>query len=750
MQLQTFTPAPAPAVFGTARSSLSRLTRLFALALAAGATLLPSVHAAESRQALVIGNSRYAQMPLDNPANDAQAMAKVLQRAGFQVDLQLDVDQRRMDAAIRNFGDRLKGDSIGLFYFAGHGVQVKGRNFLLPVGQAIQREDEVPFKAVDAQQVLDKMAAAKNRVNIVVLDACRDNPFATASRSAAANGGLVAMDAPSGSLLAFATAPGGVASDGKGANGLYTQHLLTNIERPGLTVEQVFKRTRLGVRLDSRGKQVPWENTSLEGDFFFIPPVAGSQPVNPALLPPPPSVEHILRTEKAYDLLRQRQLDAAEREFQALAGVSTHPEVALMGREGLAEVALARGNPQAALQAANDIIATSPTRSAAYLIRGRALAASGQVAEGGAALKQAAAPQTEADFGWQKAQANVAVGNLERAQNPQAAVQRYEQALKEDRHSVPALSNLAVALNQGGQPARAKALLERAQALDPQDTMTAALLRQVRDNLAAEQDTTKQKYIDDTVKALAARMQAGPAKGAPPADDWTSPVMALSVLPFQDRSLESLTGRIGFDSLLQESLIGELQARGFTLVERRLLDKLIAEMNLGASALADPDAQTRLGRVLAARLMVSGVLNSQGAQLAAALRAIDVETTQLALVRTEMAPTPADPAALAAAMAQQIAATVAQKYPLKGRVAAVDGGQVIINLGRKHGVKTGQSFNVLMRGDPIELNGRVLGYKDKRIARLTVTQVDDGLAYASAADVSGALEKNQRIIARLE
>ncbi|MCB1994819.1 MAG: caspase family protein, partial [Rhodoferax sp.] len=700
--------------------------------------------------ALVIGNSRYAQMPLDNPANDAQAMAKVLQRAGFQVDLQLDVDQRRMDAAIRNFGDRLKGDSIGLFYFAGHGVQVKGRNFLLPVGQAIQREDEVPFKAVDAQQVLDKMAAAKNRVNIVVLDACRDNPFATASRSAAANGGLVAMDAPSGSLLAFATAPGGVASDGKGANGLYTQHLLTNIERPGLTVEQVFKRTRLGVRLDSRGKQVPWENTSLEGDFFFIPPVAGSQPVNPALLPPPPSVEHILRTEKAYDLLRQRQLDAAEREFQALAGVSTHPEVALMGREGLAEVALARGNPQAALQAANDIIATSPTRSAAYLIRGRALAASGQVAEGGAALKQAAAPQTEADFGWQKAQANVAVGNLERAQNPQAAVQRYEQALKEDRHSVPALSNLAVALNQGGQPARAKALLERAQALDPQDTMTAALLRQVRDNLAAEQDTTKQKYIDDTVKALAARMQAGPAKGAPPADDWTSPVMALSVLPFQDRSLESLTGRIGFDSLLQESLIGELQARGFTLVERRLLDKLIAEMNLGASALADPDAQTRLGRVLAARLMVSGVLNSQGAQLAAALRAIDVETTQLALVRTEMAPTPADPAALAAAMAQQIAATVAQKYPLKGRVAAVDGGQVIINLGRKHGVKTGQSFNVLMRGDPIELNGRVLGYKDKRIARLTVTQVDDGLAYASAADVSGALEKNQRIIARLE
>lgn len=738
--------------------SISRATRpvvspalLRRLALLVGASLLAvAAQAAELRQALVIGNSRYAQIPLDNPAHDAQAMAKALQRAGFQVDLKLDADQRQMEAAIRAFGDRLRGDTVGLFYFAGHGVQVKGRNYLLPVGSRVEREDEVPFKAVDAQQVLDKMESAKNRINIVVLDACRDNPFAKASRSAAGNGGLSQMDAPSGSLVAFATAPGSVASDGKGANGLYTQHLLTNIERPGLPVEQVFKRTRLGVRLDSRGQQVPWENTSLEGDFYFHPPLAGSMSVNPALLPPPPSVEHILRTEKAYDLLRQKKIDAAEQEFKALAAVSSHPEVALMGREGLAEVQLARGNPQAALSAANDIIASAPARSAAYLIRGRALTASGNLAEGGAALKQAAAPRTEADFSWQKSQALVAMGNLERAQDPKAAVQHYEQALKVERHSVPALSNLAVALNQGGQPARAKALLERAQTLDPQDAMTAALLRQVRDNLASEQDAAKQKYIDDTVKELAARLQAPPAKGAPPADDWTSPVMAISVLPFQDRTLESLTGRIGFDGLLQEALIGELQARGFTLVERRLLDKLIAEMNLGSSALADPDAQTRLGRVLAARLMVSGVLNTQGAQLAAALRAVDVETTQLALVRTESVASPADPAALAAAMAQQIAATVAQKYPLKGRVAAVDGEQVIINLGRKQGVRTGQSFNVLMRGEAIELNGRVLGYKDSRVARLTVTQVDEGLAHASAAEVRGTIEKNQRIIARIE
>jgi uncharacterized caspase-like protein len=730
---------------------ITRLVRFVWLALLAAAALAaPPALAAETRHALVIGNSRYDGIPLTNPANDAAAMAKVLQRAGFQVDLKLDADQRQMDAAIRGFGDRLKSDSVGLFYFAGHGVQVKGRNFLLPVGSRIEREDEVPFKAIDAQQVLDKMSSAKNRLNVVILDACRDNPFATASRSAGGAGGLSQMDAPSGSLLAFATAPGSVASDGKGANGLYTQHLLTNIERRGLPVEQVFKRTRLGVRIDSRGQQVPWENTSLEGDFYFFPPAPGqSGTPSASVLPPPPSVEQIVQTEQAYDLLRQRRLDEAERLFQALADAQGQPEVALMGREGLAEILLARGNAAGALSEANAIIASSPARSAAYLIRGRALAASGQVAEGAAALKQAAAPQTEADFSWQKAQALVAVGNLQRADDPQAAVQTYERAAREDRHSVEALSNLAVALNQTGQSSRAQAVLERAQALDPRDAMTAALLRQVRDTLAAEQDGARQKAIADTVRELAQRMKDPAAQAAARnADDWTSPVMAISVLPFQDRTLASLTGRIGFDSLLQEALIGELQARGFTVVERQLLDKLIAEINLGSSVLADPDAQLRLGRILSARLMVSGVLSSQGPQLAAALRAIDTETTQLALVRNETAPDPVDPARLAATMAQQIAATVAEKYPLKGRVAAVDGERVIINLGRKHGVQAGQGFNVLERGEPVELNGRVLGYKDTRIARLTVTEVDDGLAYASAAEVVGTLAKNQRIVAR--
>lgn len=709
----------------------------------------------EPRHALVVGNAGYATAPLLNSVNDATAVAKVLEKAGFTVDLKINATQKQLQDAVSVFGDRLKAGGAGLFYFAGHGVQIKGRNFLMPVGSDIKREDEVPYKAVDVQQVLDKMETAKNRINVVILDACRDNPFARSSRSG--SGGLSQVDAPIGSLVAFATAPGSVASDGRGTNGLYTQHLLANIERPGLSIEEIFKRVRLGVRLDSNGGQVPWESTSLEGDFTFF--ASGpSVKAGPTVLPPPPGVEQIARAERGYELLRQGKLDDAERIFRALAGAN-HPEVAWMGREGAAEVLLSRGDTGAALTEANDIIAKAPTRSAAYLIRGRALSNSGQAQPAQAAFQQAAGGQTSADFSWQKASALVAVGNAQRKADPQAAIKSYERASRENPQSVEALSNLAVTLNDNGQSARAKAVLERAQALDPADAMTAALMRQTQEALADEQDRARQTYIDNAVKDLAAQFrnpQARPA-GAGAADDWTSPVLALSVLPFQDLTLPGASGRIGLETLVQQELIRELQSRGFTIVERRLLDKVLAEVKLGSSDMADQDTQIKLGRVLAARMMVSGTLTSQGAAqgttLTAAVRAIDTETTQLAMVRsdrTSSASGTPNPTELAATIANAVAKTVQDKYPLKGRIVAVEGERAIINVGKKHGLAVGQSFNVLSRGEPIELNGRVLGYRENRIAQVTVTEVQDLLAYGRVAEAKAPLEKNQRIIARKE
>ncbi len=244
--------------------------------------------AAEARVALVIGNGAYKESPLANPANDARAMAQALREAGFEVRLLLDADQRSTGTAVREFGDRLRQARVGLFYFAGHGMQIKGRNYLIPIGAEIQREDEVAYAALDAQAVLDKMDSAANGTNVMILDACRNNPFARSFRSA--QQGLAQMDAPVGTLVAFATAPGSVASDGSGSHGLYTDHLLREMRQPGSKIEEVFKRVRTAVRRDSGGKQVPWEATSLEGDLVLVSAAPSPVPVAAAAAPAPAPV----------------------------------------------------------------------------------------------------------------------------------------------------------------------------------------------------------------------------------------------------------------------------------------------------------------------------------------------------------------------------------------------------------------------------------------------------------------------------
>jgi uncharacterized caspase-like protein len=243
------------------------------------------------RTALVIGNNAYQGALLLNPVNDARAMASTLEASGFSVLLLTDANQSEMLAAVREFGDRLKDSGgVGVFYFAGHGMQIKGRNFLIPVGSRIEREDEVAYQAIEAQAVLDKMESAGNGTNFMILDACRDNPFMRSFRSAQA--GLAAMEAPVGTLVAFATAPGLKAADGSGSNGLYTSHLLSAIRQPGVKVEDVFKQVRSAVRRESQGRQVPMEWSSLEGDFFFVPakPLALEVPAEqPAAVPSSPA-----------------------------------------------------------------------------------------------------------------------------------------------------------------------------------------------------------------------------------------------------------------------------------------------------------------------------------------------------------------------------------------------------------------------------------------------------------------------------
>jgi len=220
------------------------------------------------RVALVIGNGTYASAPaLKNPTNDARDMAATLTALGFEVSSGINVSQRDMKRLIREFGQKLKGGGSGLFYYAGHGVQAKGRNFLIPIDAEIQSEAEVEDSGVDVGLVLNYMDEAQNGLNIVILDACRNNPFGRSFRSAAE--GLAQVDAPTGTLIAYATAPGRVASDGTGQNGLYTSELLKQMRVPSVSVTDMFMRVRAEVMKQTGNKQVPWESSSLVGAFYF-------------------------------------------------------------------------------------------------------------------------------------------------------------------------------------------------------------------------------------------------------------------------------------------------------------------------------------------------------------------------------------------------------------------------------------------------------------------------------------------------
>ena len=204
----------------------------------------------------------------------------MLKQSGFQVIYRENASLREMHLALREFGDLLGRETLGLLFYAGHGVQVRGRNYLLGVDADIGREDEVAFNALDLQAVLEKMDTARNHTNLIILDACRNNPFAT--RFKLTNNGLAQIDAPPGTVVAFATAPGSVAADGAGRNGLYTQHLLAQIGKPGVRIEDAFKQVRVAVRKDSNGLQTPWESTSLEGELIL-------KRAPPKLAPPPVS-----------------------------------------------------------------------------------------------------------------------------------------------------------------------------------------------------------------------------------------------------------------------------------------------------------------------------------------------------------------------------------------------------------------------------------------------------------------------------
>jgi uncharacterized caspase-like protein len=234
---------------------------------------LPSI-TNERRVALVIGNANYSHGgTLANPLNDARDMASMLKSLGFKVMKYEDLGLNEMRRAVDDFGNMLSKYDVSLFFYAGHGVQVNGNNYLIPVDAKITSKNDVEYNCIEAGRVLSKMEDAKCKTNLIILDACRNNPFERSwSRGVRLNGGggLAFMNAPSGSLIAYSTAPGSTAGDGaSGSNGLYTASLLEHMKTPNITIEEMFKRVRVSVEQKSNRRQIPWESTSLKGHFFF-------------------------------------------------------------------------------------------------------------------------------------------------------------------------------------------------------------------------------------------------------------------------------------------------------------------------------------------------------------------------------------------------------------------------------------------------------------------------------------------------
>ncbi len=245
----------------------ARAAICFLFVLFAGAAF---AEGSKNRVALVIGNSAYIRhAALANPVNDAKLMADRLKAQGFEVFAAYDAGQRDMKRAVQSFAASLRErgkDAVAFIFYAGHGVQVKGENYLIPVDEHIASEADVDIDAVSLSSIMSMLENTQTRLAIVVLDACRDNPFGYARGGLR---GLARVDAPSGSLVAFSTAPGKAALDGPdGVNSYYTAALAQAMADPGLKIEEVFKKVRIAVREKTKGEQTPWESTSLTGDFY--------------------------------------------------------------------------------------------------------------------------------------------------------------------------------------------------------------------------------------------------------------------------------------------------------------------------------------------------------------------------------------------------------------------------------------------------------------------------------------------------
>jgi tetratricopeptide (TPR) repeat protein len=441
------------------------------------------------------------------------------------------------------------------------------------------------------------------------------------------------------------------------------------------------------------------------------------------------------RAGSGFALAKQGKLERAEQEFTGIRELG--PDGARMATLGEAEVALARGQ----LDTAEKKARSAGDAGYAGVIQGQIAWRRGQM--DGARKQFEAAAAKASDFPWQSA---VAFNDLARVSRedgkPDKTIADYDRAIREEPFLVEAHSNKAVALEKAGRTDEAKKTYVAAKQLAPGNELVTTLLRRLEEHERERNDLERQKMINRLVDELSQTYRSGkpPPK---PEDDWSPRSLVVSFVDLQDR-----LGPIAPDGLSEAfllSLTQRLQESGrIKVVEREVLEKLLAELKLGSSELADPATRLKLGRVFAASVIGTGGFYPTTPTGQLQLRLIDTETTDIRGTLAEELARPAEVASFAAKVADRIAPTLIAAYPLRGKIASVEGSDIIVGIGKKHGAKAGMRLEVVDVGAPVEVDGEVLGYHQKKIGKLEITSIDDGFSTARALE-GGPFAKGQHL-----
>jgi len=444
------------------------------------------------------------------------------------------------------------------------------------------------------------------------------------------------------------------------------------------------------------------------------------------------------RAGLGFALVKEGKLERAEEEFKGLQ--SAGPAATAAASEGLAEVKLRKGD----LDGAISQVAKVPDGGYAHVIRGEVAARRGDLGEA-ANQFEAATTAKGTTLAWQKGVAFNNLANVSRQKGDTAgAVKQYDKAIAAEPFLVEARSNKGVALQKAGRNSDAKATLAAAQSIAPSDQLVASLLRRLTEQEKAKADLEREKLQNQLVNDLVAAYKAGGKAPPPAADDWSPRALVVSFLDFQNR-LGPLS-REGLDEAFVLNVTRRLQDTGrIKVVERETIDKLLAELKLGSSDLADPATRLKLGRVLAASVIGTGGFYPNEAKSELQMRLIDTETTDIRTTITENLSDPSMVASFADRVADRIVKTLKADYPLKGKIASVEGDEIIVGVGRKHGAQQGLRFRVVEDGEAVKVDGEIVGHKQKTIGTLEVTKVEDGFAYARAVD-GASFKKDQHLV----